>query len=648
MYTRIVNLLESIPATVLSAVLLILSLILPAWGILPAENLAWGAVLISGFPLLLRALHSLLLGRGLSRISSELLITCAMTAAVLIGDLFAAGEVAVIMAIGSILEERTVNRARQGVTKLLKLAPTTGRRITPDGEEIIPAEKIRKNDVLRILPGESIPVDGTIIRGETSVDQSIMTGESLPVDKGVGDELYCGTINRFGAVEITATGVGEDSSLKKMVRLVQEAEDKKAPTVRLMDRYASLMVPASLLIAVVTFLITRDLTRAVTVLVVFCPCALTLATPTAIVAGIGQATKQGVIIKSGEALETMGRVDTVTFDKTGTLTRGKLEVSDVFCFDTAVGEDELLSLTASAESKSEHPLGKAVVDCAKERKIARRDCEDFQMTAGRGVCAVVLGRRLFCGNEPYLNEKGITLTPEQEKRVDFYRSEGKAMILVATPEGPLGLVALSDAVRPEAKKMVKELQEMDTRAVLLTGDARSTAEYFAGQVGIGEVHAGLLPGEKADHIEGLKQHGRRVCMIGDGVNDALALKTADVGIAMGTMGSDISIEAADIALMSDDISKLPYLKWLAGETLRTIRLSITAAMTINMIALVLSVLGLLGPTAGALVHNVGSCLVVMFAGLLYDRKYKKPARPQDTSPQEGPAEVQTLYERNVF
>ncbi len=623
MIKKIYKILAGVPATVVSAVFLLLHFIVPLLGVRGIPDPAWVAVIVSGLPIVYQAIERVLSGKGIGRISSDMLITIAMTAAILIGDLFAAGEVAVIMAIGSILEEWTVNRARKGVTKLLGLAPTMGRRIRGDKEEMIPAEEIEKGDILRILPGEAVPVDGRILHGETSIDQSVMTGESLPVEKSIGDDVFCGTINRFGAIDIEAVGVGEDSSLQKMIRLVQEADQKKAPTARIVDRYASWMVPASMCIAIIAFLFTGELVRAVTVLLVFCPCALTLSTPTAVMAAIGQAAKQGVIVKSGEALENMGKVDTITFDKTGTLTYGKLEVSNIVSFEEGLSEEKLLSLTASAEEKSEHPLGKAIMVCAKRRGVEIIESDEFTMSAGKGIYAEVSGRKLHCGNERYLQENGVELSEKVNRTVERYRSQGKAMILVGEGNECIGIIALSDVIRPEAKRMVARLSEMGTKAVLLTGDHHSTAAYFAECVGIEEVHADLLPEEKAGYITRMTESGRAVCMIGDGVNDALALKTADVGVAMGSMGSDIAIEAADIALMSDDISKLPYLKWLSLATVSTIHKSITASMVINMIALILSVLGIIGPTLGALIHNVGSVLVVMFAGMLYDRKYKE-------------------------
>lgn len=583
MLKRINDFLAGLPMTIIGGVLLVFSFALPRTGVNLPVDPAWGTVVISGIPLLYLAVWRIIYNPGISKISSALLITIAMFAAIAIGDLFAAGEVAFIMAIGALLEDATTNRAKKGLKKLISLAPTQGRRIRDGKEEMIPAEKIVKGDMLRILPRETVPVDGVIVSGETSVDQSIMTGESLPVDKAAGDTVFCGTINRFGAIDIRATKVGEDSSLQKLIRMVQEAEDKKAPMARIADRVASWLVPVAMLVAAIAGIATQDIVRAVTVLVVFCPCALVLATPTAIMAAIGQATKHGVIIKSGEALEKMGKVDTIAFDRTGTLTYGKLEVSDVLSFAPDLDEEKLLYLAASAE---------------------------------------VDGCQLLCGNEKYLHECGVSVTANAAGTLEKLRLQGKASILVAVNGQCVGVIALSDVLRSEASAMVQKLTAMQTNTVLLTGDNQKTADYFAAQVGIREVYADLLPEDKVGNIAALQKHGRNVCMIGDGVNDAPALKTASVGVAMGSMGSDIAVEAADIALMSDDISKIPYLKRLSGATVKTIKLSITLSMCINFLAVTLSVLGLLNPTTGALVHNAGSCFVVLIAALLYDRKFE--------------------------
>ena len=483
-----------------------------------------------------------------------------MIAALAIGDLFAAGEVAFIMAIGAILEEKTTERAQRGLKALISLSPQQGRRIRGGEEELIEAEKIAKGDRLRVLPGETIPVDGTIVSGNTSVDQAILTGESLPVDKMPGDPVFCGTINRFGVIELIADKVGEDSSLQKLIRMVRQAEENKAPMQRIADRWASWLVPVALLIAIAAYLVTGDIVRGVTVLVVFCPCALVLATPTAIMAAIGQATKHGVIIKSGEALEKMGKVDAIAFDKTGTLTYGKLAVSDIVSFSPTLSEADLLSLLSSAETLSEHPLAKAITAYAKSAGTDILPANNFQMEAGRGIQASVAGHDLICGSEAFLRSRGITLDDSAAFRLERLREQGKATVLAAEKDRCLGVIALSDTVRPEAKATVSQLSSLGAETLLLTGDNRKAAEFLVRQVGSMSVRAELLPDQKVDAIRALQKTGRIVCMIGDGVNDAPALKTADVGVAMGSMGSDIAVEAADIALMSDDISRLPYLK----------------------------------------------------------------------------------------
>lgn len=622
MIKRFVDVLSRLPMTLVGGVFLVASLLLSWQGVDVPVDPAWATVVISGVPLLYLAVWRIVHNPGISKISSALLITIAMFAAIAIGDLFAAGEVAFIMAIGAILEERTTNRARKGLKQLVSLAPTQGRRVRDGKEETIPAEAIRQGDILRILPGETVPVDGTIISGETSLDQAIMTGESLPVDKGVGESVFCGTLNRFGAIDIRATKVGEDSSLQKLIRMVRDAENRQAPMQRIADRCASWLVPVALLIAIAAYVGTGNLVTAVTILVVFCPCALVLATPTAIMAAIGQATKHGVIVKSGEALEAMGKVDTIAFDKTGTLTYGRLDVSDVLCFDASLDEAQLLSLAASAESRSEHPLGKAIVACARTRDIPVPAPSDFRMRAGMGISAQVEGRCVLCGSEKFLAESGVTLGEAAQACLDRLRAQGKASVLVAGERRCLGVIALSDVLRPEAGEVTARLDDMHTRTVLLTGDNRKTAAYFAAQAGIREVRAELLPQEKVESIRALQREGRKVCMIGDGVNDAPALKTADVSVAMGGMGSDIAVEAADIALMRDDISRIPYLKRLSNATVNTIRCSIALSMAINFLAIALSLLEVLTPTTGALVHNAGSCLVVLIAAVLYDRKFE--------------------------
>ena len=401
MIDEITDFLFGLKMTIISGIFLLIAVIFMIFGIdVPIYlNPAWGTVIISGIPMLLLAMTRLIREKW---ISSALLIAIAMVASLLIGEVFAAGEVAWIMALGALLEDWTVERAKKGLRNLINLTPQTGRRITDGTEEVIPVDEIRLGDTLRILPGESVPVDGEIIKGTSSLDQSIMTGESLPVDKEVGDEVFCGTMNLYGAIDIKATSLGENSSLQKLIDLVKAADEKQAPTQRIADKWATWLVPVALAIAIAAWLVTGNIERGVTVLVVFCPCALILATPTAIMAAIGQATKYGVLIKSGEALETLGGLNTLVFDKTGTLTYGNLEVSDVISLRDDLPSEELLKIVASCEKLSEHPLAKAIVKNAKEAQIDIEEPQDFKMYPGKGVTCTNSYGKVYAGNSKFL------------------------------------------------------------------------------------------------------------------------------------------------------------------------------------------------------------------------------------------------------
>ena len=630
MVHRIHDILSGLYMTILAGLFLLLDgiphLIEEFCGQRPFQNIfpfepSWITVIICGFPLVYLSIRRIVYNKGISKISSALLISMAMFAAIAIGDIFAAGEVAFIMALGALLEEATTERAKKGLKKLISLAPVKGRKIQDNKEMMVSVESIQSGDYLRILPGETIPVDGRIINGETTVDQSIMTGESIPVDKTIDDDVFGGTINCFGAIDIIATKVGEDSSIQKMIQLIRNAEQKQAPIQRIADTVASRLVPIALLIACIGYLVTGNIIVGVTVLVVFCPCTLVLATPTAVMAAIGQATKHGVIIKSGEILETMGKVDIMAFDKTGTLTRGQLAVQSILAVDTDYSETDILQLAASAEAKSEHPIGKAIVSHAIEQDLEILDTTSFTMSVGKGIIAVIKGRELYCGNERFLEEHNIIVSESIQQAINVYRSEGKVSVIIANNEYIIGIITLSDTMRNDAINMISDISSLDMTTVLLTGDSKAAATYIGKKSGVSEIHAELLPGEKVSIIESLQGKQHKVCMVGDGINDAPAMKTADVSIAMGTIGSDIAIETADIALMSDDLSKIPYIKRLSDATIKTIKFSIALSMAINCIAIILSLLEVLTPTTGALVHNVGSCLVVLIAARLYDRKF---------------------------
>ncbi len=622
--------LNSIPMLCISGIFLFVGFITEY--ILPLMNIsfefpvnpAWVSLIISGIPLAYLAIVNTLN----KRITSPLLITIAMMAAVYIGDIFAAGEVAFIMATGELLEDRTVEKAKKGIEMLLNLVPAKGRVINKNRETMVEAKDIKQNDILRVLPGESFPADGIIIEGSTTIDQSIMTGESLPVDKSVDDEVFAGTINRFGSVDMKVTKSFANSSLQKMIKLVEDADHQKAPTQKIVDKWAGYLVPLACIIAIITYLIFNfaldrpddALIRAVTILVVFCPCALALATPTSIMAAIGQATKNGVLIKSGEALERMGTVNTVCFDKTGTITHGKLVISDITTFD--YDESKLLSLLSSVESRSEHPIGKAVISYAKANNINMLDLKHFNMNIGKGVVATVDGIQIFCGNEKLIEDTAkLSIESQVANTISSLRKQGKAVIIVANNEKVIGVIGLSDEIKDSSMTAISNLRLAGiNKTVLLTGDNEKSANFIANKVAITDVKSSLLPEGKVKAIKELMQSGGNVCMVGDGVNDAPALKTSNVGIAMGTMGSDIAIDAADIAIMGDDITKISYIKKLSNATIFSIKFNITMSMLINFGAIILSVMGLLTPATGALVHNAGSVLVVLNAARLYDKK----------------------------
>ena len=626
MLKKVCDWFAGVKMTIVSGIFLLISFIMMMLDHKAMIDPAWVTVIISGYPLLYLAITRLVYQKW---ISSCLLISIAMVASLLLNEIFAAGEVAFIMSVGAILEDMTVDRAKKGLSKLIELTPTKARLLRDDHVEMIDATNIKKGDILRILPGESIPSDGIIVVGTTSVDQSIMTGESLPVDKTIGDEVFCGTLNCFGSMDIRATNVGENSSLQKLIRMVQEAELKKAPMQRIADQWSVWLVPIALGIAIFGFFINwylgcpimDALNRGVTVLVVFCPCALALATPTSIMAAIAQATKHGVIIKSGEALEAMGKVDTITFDKTGTLTYGSLSVSDIVCFED-LKKEELLKIVASIEVKSEHPLGKAIVKNANDQNLALYDIDHFVMEVGRGVSATIDGAIYYCGNKAFLHQYHIPFDNDMNVAINAVQKQGKAIILIGNRDACLGFIALADTLREDSKSIISALNNMQMDTILLTGDTKQSAHYFADQLQMKQVYADLLPSQKVETIQSLRKHGKNVCMIGDGVNDAPALKSSNVGIAMGGIGSDIAIEASDIAFVKDDISKLVYLNKLAKTTIRTITFNISVSMCINAVAVTLSVLGVLNPVTGALVHNAGSFLVVLNAALLYDRKFE--------------------------
>lgn len=591
------------------------SLILSLTNAVPLPfDIAWVAIILCGLPIILEAVIGLVTSFD---IKADVLVSLALIASVCIGEDFAAGEVAFIMQLGALLEDLTVAKAREGIEKLVKLTPQTARVIYTDGSEaVVAAGEVKAGDLIRVLPGETVPVDGIIVSGQTSIDQSVMTGESLPVDKAAGDEVSSGTVNQFGAFEMKATKVGEDSSIQRMIRLVRSADAGKAKIVGLADRWATWIVVIALTAAVATWAVTGQIIRAVTILVVFCPCALVLATPTAVVAAIGNASRRGLLVREGDALERLSKVSVVTFDKTGTLTHGTPEVTAVESVSDIPAE-ELFELAASAELLSEHPLGKSVVRCFTEKtRKTPMSPDSFDMIPGEGVTAGINGRLVRAGNLRLMSKAKIQIAQQAAQGAEKYLDNGSTVIYIGVNDIFAGYIVLSDTVREESPRLISDLKTLGVRPVLLTGDHGNAASAIGKALEINDIHADCLPEDKLLHIEEYRRGGNSVCMIGDGINDAPALKKADVGIAMGGVGSDIAVDAADIALVRDEIKELPHLFALSGRMMTTIKANMIFSMALNLLAIILAMTGVLNPVVGALVHNAGSVLVIINSALL--------------------------------
>lgn len=600
-----------------SFVAVVLSLVFSYTSVVLPFDIAWVSIVLCGLPIVLEAIIGLVTRFD---IKADVLVSIAIIASICIGEIFAAGEVAFIMQLGGLLEELTVKKARAGIERLVRLTPQTARRLQSDGsEKIVPAEQVVQGDILRVFPGETIPVDGVVVKGQTSVNQAVMTGESLPVDKMVGDEVSSGTVNQYGSFDMRATKVGEDSSIQRMIKLVQTADAGKAKIVRLADRWATWIVVIALAAAVVTWIITGEIIRAVTILVVFCPCALVLATPTAIMAAIGNVSKHGFLVREGDALERLAKVKVIAFDKTGTLTYGTPEVIAAKTVGPKYTDADVYALAAAAEQFSEHPLGKAVVRCYGKHV---KDADGFEMLAGKGVRVRCEGETISVGNHLMLADMGVEIPDGVDAETAAYVEKGCTVVYVISGKDLAGYVALSDTVREESAAMIEGLLRLGVTPVLLTGDNKRAASSIAHELKISEVKAECFPEDKLNAVAEMEAEGRPVCMMGDGINDAPALKRSTVGIAMGGVGSDIAMDAADIVLVDDEVKELPHLLAISKRMMLTIKINLVFSMTLNFVAIILAILGILNPVVGALVHNAGSVLVVVNSALLLGWKKK--------------------------
>lgn len=576
--------------------------------ILSIDYISWIAVILCGLPIFREC------GEGLIKefdIKADLLVSLAIIASLMIGEVFAAGEIATIMAIGGFLEEYTVSKTQGRIEELVKMTPQVATRIENGIEERISVEKVQIGDMLKVLPGESIPTDGVIVKGETSINQSTLTGESLPVDKKENDEVFSGTLNLYGSFIMKTTKISQESSFQKLIRLVESSEPENSRIVRTADKWATMIVVIAFTLAVLTYLVTFEITRSVTILVVFCPCALVLATPTAIMAAIGNLTQHGILVKDGESLEELAKIDELVFDKTGTLTNGTPEVIRII----SDNPKEMMHLLASLESKSEHPLAKSIVKYYNNNEIA--DVSDFKMHIGKGISGTINGSKLIAGNKKLLKAENIDLKSYMEPQ------NGEIQIFVAKDGEILGSIELADTVRKNSKRTITQLKGLKVKTTLLTGDNEKTAQHIAKQVKVRNVISNCLPEDKLEYIKREQTLKHRVAMIGDGINDAPSLKKANVGIVMGDIGSDVSIEAADITLVNDNIEDIPHLIGIARKTIRIINIGIGFALALNITAMALAILGILNPIEGALIHNIGSVIVIIYSSTLVRYKLSR-------------------------
>ena len=576
--------------------------------ILSLDYIAWFAVLLCGIPIFKECIEGLI---SEFDIKADLLVSIAIVASIIIGEVFAAGEIATIMAIGGFLEEYTVSQTQGRIEELIKLTPQVATRLKNGIEEKISVENVQVGDILKVLPGESIPTDGVILKGETSIDQSTLTGESMPVDKKENDEVYSGTINLYGSFTMRTTKLSQNSSFQKLIRLVKSSAPENAKVVRMADKWATLIVAIAFTASILTYLYTFEIIRSVTILVVFCPCALVLATPTAISAAIGNLTKHGILVKDGASIEELAYVNEIVFDKTGTLTHGAPEVVKVI----SNNEKEMMHLLASIESQSEHPLAKAIV-----KHYGSDDLEDvtnFKMHIGKGVTGIINDHKIVAGNRKLLESENI------ENRYPEEVNKKEIEIFVAKDSEVIGKVLLSDTIRESSKQTIDLLKQQGIQTTLLTGDNEEAGSFIAKQARIFNAKFNCLPEDKTEYIKKEQLKGNKIAMIGDGINDAPSLEKANVGIAMGSIGSDVSIEAANIALINDNIEDLPHLIGIARKTIKTINLNIGFSLTLNIIAMILAILGMLNPIEGALIHNIGSVIVIIYSSTLLNYKLSK-------------------------
>ncbi|MEW6740207.1 MAG: cation-translocating P-type ATPase [Nitrospirota bacterium] len=573
----------------------------------PSDIFSIIAIVVGGYPLIKHAYIDL----REKAITADVFMALGVVAAAAIGEFRSAAIIAFFMLISEFIDSFTMEKSRKAIKDLIDMAPKTARVKRGDTEIEIPVEEVKKGDIVVVKPGEKIPVEGVIISGRGSINQASITGESIPIEKREGDIVYAATINQLGVLFIKVTHTGQDTTYARIIKLVEEAEASKAPVQRIADKFAAYFTPAILAIAIITFLITWKITNAIAVIVVACPCTVAIATPLAVVASMGKAAKKGIIIKGGRYLEALAKVDTIVMDKTGTVTMGDPVVTDIKGF-AEHDDKEIISCAAGVERYSEHPLAKAIIKKAMEMGTAVPEPDEYRIVPGMGIEAVINGKKILLGSREMLKISDITLPEETERYINQKEEEGKTALLLSHDNIVCGVICVADIIREGSIEAINSLKKLGfDEPIMLTGDNPRTANAIASSLGIKNVMARLLPEDKLDAIKELESSGRKVLMVGDGINDAPALAQAHVGIAMGAVGSDAAIEASDVALMRDEWKQIPEAVTIGRKTFSIIKQNLAVGIIFNLVGITLASTGILSPAMAAVAHVMPDVLVFL-------------------------------------
>ena len=605
-----------------------------------ANLLMLAAAVVAGYGIVVNAVRALVT----KMISIDLLVSVAAIGAIIIGNFWEAAAVTFLFSIGHALEAATMNKTRSALAELVAVAPDTAVVMRDGEQQEVPAHQVRMGEIVLVKNGSKVPVDGQVVSGTAALDEASITGESIPVEKSKSDQVFAGTISTSGFLQVLATGVGADTTLARIIHRVEEAQDAKAKTQAFIDRFSTWYTPAVFILALLAGLLTQDVVLALTLLVIGCPGALVISIPVAIVAGIGRAARNGILIKGGEYLETSAKISAVAVDKTGTLTEGRPKLTDIVVLDDSMSRTDVLRWAAAAEAGSEHPLARPILDAARDEGVGPTGMPSgVTPVAGKGIVSQVDGQRVLIGNAPLLAQYGVDDTVGADHAANQLAAQGRTPMIVAVDDAVIGVIAVADQIREDAQEMVTRLHDAGVeKVVMLTGDTQLVAEAIGEAVGIDEIHASLLPEDKLDAVTAMQRDGHTVAMVGDGVNDAAALATADIGVAMGAAGSAVAVETADIALMGDNLMKLPESVSLAKRTVSVMRQNIFIALA-TVVALLIGVFaGGVTMSVGMLVHE-GSVLVVIANAmrLMRNDQHSTAMSKTDRSPAANAKDAQT-------